>query len=147
MKGRILGLDFGSKTVGVAVSDPLFMTAQSVETITRQQESKQRRTLARIGELIEQYGATQIVLGYPVNMDGTEGERCEKTLAFKESLERRFSLPVVLVNEQLTTVEADAILGDMEVPNKDKKKYIDKIAAAIILQEYLNEKDSSLRSE
>ncbi len=138
MGGRILGLDFGAKTVGVAVSDPLFMTAQSLETITRTSESKQRRTLARIGEIIAEYKVTQIVLGYPVNMDGSEGERCEKTRDFKEALERRFELPVILVNEQLTTVEADEILGNMEVKKQDRKKYIDKIAAAIILQDYLN---------
>ncbi len=120
------------------MSDPLFVTAQSVETITRTSESKLRRTLARIGELIEQFGVSRIVLGYPVNMDGSEGERCEKTREFRDMLERRFGLPVVFVNEQLTTVEADEILGDMEVKKQDRKKYIDKIAAAIILQEYLD---------
>ena len=142
-----MGLDFGSKTVGVAVSDPLFVTAQALETITRPQESKLRRTLARIGEIIEEYHISKIVLGYPVNMDGSEGERCEKTREFMESLKKRFGLPVILVNEQLTTMEADEILGDMEVPQKERKKYIDKIAASIILQDFLNNRDSSLRSE
>lgn len=123
------------------MSDPLFMTAQAVETITRPMESKQRRTLARIGELIGEYGIAEIVLGYPLNMDGSEGERCEKTREFKEALERRFGLPVTLVNEQLTTMEADEILGNMEVKKQDRKKYIDKIAAAIILQDYLNNRE------
>ncbi len=138
MSERILGLDFGSKTVGVAVSDPLFLTAQALETISRNSENKLRRTLARIGEIISEYEVSRIVLGYPINMDGTEGERCSKTREFSETLTHRFGLPVTLVNEQLSTVEADEILGDMEVKKKDRKKYIDKIAAAIILQEYLD---------
>ncbi len=141
MSERILGLDFGSKTVGVAVSDPLFLTAQALETISRKNENKLRRTLARIGEIIIEYEVSQIVLGYPINMDGTEGERCSKTREFSEVLTIRFGLPVTLVNEQLSTVEADEILGDMEVKKRDRKKYIDKIAAAIILQEYLDNRD------
>ncbi len=142
MSGRILGLDFGSKTVGVAVSDPLFLTAQALETISRKNANKLRRTLARIGEIINEYEVDQIVLGYPINMDGTEGERCSITREFGEVLTIRFGLPVTLVNEQLSTVEADEILGEMSVKKGDRKKYIDKIAAAIILQDYLdNRKD------
>ena len=142
MSDRLLGLDFGSKTVGVAVSDPLFITAQPVETITRASASKLRRTLSRIGELILLYDIGEIVLGYPVSMDGTEGERCEATREFKELLEKRFGLPVTLQNEQLSTMEADGILSDMGVRPEDRKQHIDKIAASIILQDYIDEKKS-----
>ena len=85
---RILGLDFGSKTVGVAVSDGLLLTAQGVETIERKDENKLRKTCARIEELIAEYEITEIVLGLPKNMNNTEGERVEKTKAFGEMLER-----------------------------------------------------------
>lgn len=85
---RILGLDYGSKTVGVAVSDPLGLTAQRVETIWRKQENKLRRTLARIEELTAEYGVEKIVVGLPKNMNNTMGERAEKTLEFKEMLEK-----------------------------------------------------------
>mgnify|MGYP000464774092 CR=1 FL=1 len=91
---RILGLDFGSKTVGVAVSDGLLLTAQGVETIERKDENKLRKTCARIEELIAEYEITEIVLGLPKNMNNTEGERVEKTKAFGEMLERRTGLPV-----------------------------------------------------
>ena len=145
MDGRFLGLDFGSKTVGVAVSDPLFMTAQPVETIKRNQANKLRRTLARIGELIEEYDISRIILGYPVNMDDTEGERCSATREFMELLKKRFDIPVTLVNEQLTTIEADQILDEMGVKRGERKEYIDKIAAAIILQDFLNNRIGNCR--
>ena len=104
---RIMGLDFGSRTVGVAVSDPLFLTAQGVEIIRRKSPNKLRQTLARIEELITEYEVDRIVLGYPKNMNNTEGERCEKTQEFRQMLERRIGLPVILWDERLTTVLAD----------------------------------------
>ena len=104
---RILGLDFGSKTVGVAVSDELLITAQGVEIIRRKSQSKLRQTLARIDELVGEYKVEKIVLGYPKNMNNTEGDRCEKTKEFKEMLEKRCGLPVILWDERLTTVAAD----------------------------------------
>ena len=107
---RIMGLDFGSKTVGVAVSDAMLVTAQGVETIPRKSPGKLRQTLARVEELIVEYQVEQIVLGFPKNMNNTEGERCEKTLQFKEMLERRSGLPVVLWDERLTTVAAERTL-------------------------------------
>ena len=107
---RILGLDFGSKTVGVAVSDGLLLTAQGVETIERKDENKLRKTCARIEELIREYEITEIVLGLPKNMNNTEGERVEKTKAFGEMLERRTGLPVHYWDERLTTVAAEQIL-------------------------------------
>lgn len=135
---RILGLDYGSKTVGVAVSDGLGLTAQGVETIFRKQEDKLRQTCARIEALIAEYGAEQIVLGYPKNMNDTIGERARKTEEFRDMLERRTHLPVVLWDERLTTVEAEQILMESGVRREDRKKYIDKIAATIILQDFLD---------
>lgn len=107
---RILGLDYGSKTVGVAVSDPLGLTAQKVETIWRKQENKLRRTLARIEELIAEYEVEKIVLGFPKNMNNTVGERAEKALEFGEMLKKRTGLEVIMWDERLTTVEADRTL-------------------------------------
>ena len=107
---RIMGLDFGSKTVGVAVCDPLGITAQAVETIVRKEENKLRQTYQRIEALIREYEITSIILGYPINMDDTVGERGRKTEEFKAALERRTGLPVILWDERLTTVEADEIL-------------------------------------
>ena len=101
---RIMGLDFGSKTVGVAVSDPLGITAQGIEIVRRTSENKLRKTLARIEELVAEYEVTEIVLGFPKNMNNTIGERAEKSLAFKEMLERRTGLPVVMWDERLTSV-------------------------------------------
>jgi putative Holliday junction resolvase len=133
-----MGLDFGSKTVGVAVSDPLFVTAQSVEIIRRKQENKLRQTLARIEELIEIYQVDRIVIGLPKNMNNTEGERVEKTLAFKAALERRTGLPVVLWDERLSTAASERILMEGGVRREDRKTYIDKLAASLILQGYLD---------
>ncbi|MDY2912566.1 MAG: Holliday junction resolvase RuvX [Agathobacter sp.] len=135
---RILGLDFGSKTVGVAVSDELLITAQGVEIVRRKSPSKLRQTLARIEELIEQYGVEKIVLGYPKNMNNTEGERCEKTKEFKELLERRTGLEVVLWDERLTTVAADRSMMETGIRRENRKEYVDEIAAIFILQGYLD---------
>ena len=107
---RILGLDFGSKTVGVAVSDPLLMTAQSVEIIRRKQENKLRQTLARIEALIEEYQVDRIVLGLPRNMNATEGERAEKTREFAQMIFRRTGIEPVFWDERLTTVAADKLM-------------------------------------
>ena len=135
---RILGLDFGSKTVGVAVSDGLLLTAQGVETIERKDENKLRKTCARIEELIAEYEITEIVLGLPKNMNNTEGERVEKTKAFGEMLERRTGLPVHDWDERLTTVAAEQILMESGVRRENRKAVIDKVAAGLILQGYLD---------
>ncbi len=135
---RIMGLDFGSKTVGVAVSDPTGLIATGLEIVRREREDKLRQTLARIEMLIEEYDVKKIVLGYPKNMNDTLGERVEKTLAFKEMLERRTGLEVELWDERLTTVEADAVMMEAGIRREDRKKYVDKIAAAFILQGYLD---------
>ncbi len=137
---RIMGLDFGSKTVGVAISDPLLLTAQGIEIIRRKDDNKLRQTLARIEELAVQYEVSEIVLGYPKNMNDTEGERVEKTKAFKESLERRSGLPVFLWDERLTTVAADKSMMEMGIRRENRKEFVDEIAAMLILQGYLDHK-------
>ncbi|MCD8022915.1 MAG: Holliday junction resolvase RuvX [Lachnospiraceae bacterium] len=135
---RVMGLDYGSKTVGVAISDPLGLTAQAVETITRTQENKLRRTLARIEELIVQYDVTEIVLGYPKNMNNTVGERAEKSLEFRDMLMRRTGLSVIMWDERLTTVAATRTLMESGVRRENRKDYVDMIAAVYILQGYLD---------
>ena len=135
---RILGLDYGSKTVGVAVSDPLGLTAQRLDTIWRKQENKLRQTLARIKELVDEYQIEQIVLGYPKNMNNTVGERAEKALEFKEMLEKRTGLTVIMWDERLTTVEADRTLMEAGVRRENRKQYLDGLAAVFILQGYLD---------
>lgn len=135
---RILGLDYGSRTVGVAVSDPLGLTAQSVETIWRKQENKLRQTLARIEELVSEYQVETIVLGYPKNMNNTIGERALKSLEFREMLERRTGLPVVMWDERLTTIEANRTLMESGVRRENRKKHLDQLAAIFILQGYLD---------
>ena len=135
---RIIGLDFGSKTTGVAVSDPFGWTAQGVEIIRRKEENKLRKTLARIEELVKEYGATRIVLGLPKNMNNSLGDRAEKSLAFKEMLERRTGLPVVMWDERLTTVAADRTMMEAGIRREHRKEYVDEIAAVFILQNYLD---------
>lgn len=135
---RIMGLDFGSKTVGVSVCDPLGLTAQALETVKRKEENKLRQTCQRIEALIREYEITTIILGYPKNMDDSIGERAKKTVEFKEMLERRTNLPVILWDERLTTIEADEILRESGVPKEERKKVIDQVAASIILQSYLD---------
>ena len=135
---RILGLDFGSKTVGVAVSDELLITAQGLEIVRRKSPSKLRQNLARIEEIIGEYKVDKIVLGYPKNMNNTEGERCEKTREFKEMLERRTGLEVILWDERLSTVSADQSMMEMGIRRENRKEYVDEIAAIFILQGYLD---------
>ena len=138
---RIMGLDFGSKTVGVAVSDPLGITAQGIEIVRRTSENKLRKTLARIEELVTEYEVTEIVLGFPKNMNNTIGERAEKSLAFKEMLERRTGLPVVMWDERLTTVAANRSLIEGGVRRENRKDYVDMLAAVYILQGYLDSRE------
>ena len=135
---RIMGLDFGSKTVGVAVSDSLLITAQGVEIIRREREDKLRRPLARIEQLILEYEAEEIVLGLPKNMNATAGVRAELTEEFREKLERRTGLPVVMWDERLTTVAADKAMIEAGIRREKRKDYVDKIAAVLILQGYLD---------
>ena len=135
---RYMGLDYGDKTVGVAVSDELGITAQPLETITRERWNKLRQTCKRIEEIIVDKKVEVIVVGKPLNMNGTEGERLERTREFIDMLKRRTGLEIVELDERLTTVEADRILDATGVAASARKEYIDKMAAAIILQTYLD---------
>lgn len=138
---RIMGLDFGSKTVGVAISDTLLLTAQGIEIIRRKEENKLRQTLARIEALIVEYEVEEIVLGLPKNMNATEGVRVALTQEFKEKLERRTGLPVILWDERLTTVAADKIMMEAGIRREHRKEHVDRIAAALILQGYLDRRN------
>ena len=135
---RIMGLDYGSKTVGVAVSDELHIIAQGVEIVRRDSEKKIRKTLIRIDELIAEYDVGKIVLGFPKNMNNTLGDRAEKTLEFKKTLERRTGLEVIMWDERLSTVSAHKAMMEAGVRREDRDNYVDSIAAAIILQGYLD---------
>ncbi|MCR4605831.1 MAG: Holliday junction resolvase RuvX [Eubacterium sp.] len=133
----IMGLDFGESTVGVAISDSMLITAQPVETITRKGENKLRRTYARIRELVEEYEVELIVVGDPKNMNGSESERSEKSEEFAEELEKKLEIPVKLWDERLTTKAAEKVLKAAGIKGANKKKYVDKLAASLILQGYL----------
>ena len=137
---RYLGLDFGSKTVGVAISDPLLMSASGLEIIRRDRESKIRGTLSRIDEIIEEYSVDEIVLGLPMNMDDSEGERCRKTREFGDKLEHRTGLKVNYYDERLSSFEAHEILDECGIKSVDHKKLVDEVAAMVILQGFLEEK-------
>jgi putative Holliday junction resolvase len=141
---RIMGLDYGSKTVGVALSDPLRLTAQGLEIIRRDRENKLRRSLARIQELVEEHDVSTIVLGLPRNMNGSIGERAVKSIEFSKLLEKRCGCPVVLWDERLTTVAADRTMMESGVRREDRKDYVDKIAAMLILQGYLDRLNAGL---
>ena len=134
----LMGLDYGAKTVGVAVSDGLGLAAQPLETIWRDSEKKLRKTLQRIETIVAERGITRIVLGHPSHLDGTEGERVAFCTQFKEKLELRTGLPVVWQDEWLTTAEAEERLEERGIPRVERKQYLDKLAAAIILQEYMD---------
>lgn len=138
---RIMGLDYGSVTVGVALSDELQLTAQPIEVIKRKSENKLRQTLARIEELVKEYEVGLIVLGYPKNMNNTVGERGQRTVEFMEKLKARTGLEVVLWDERLTTVSAMQVLKEGRVRRENRKAYVDKIAAVFILQGYLDSRN------
>lgn len=138
---RVMGLDYGSRTVGVAISDELMLTAQAKEIIRRKEENKLRKTFARIEELIQEYGVELIVLGLPLHMDQSESVRSVLSQEFKEKLERRTSIPVIMWDERLTTVEADSIMDEVGIPKANRKEYVDMIAAQIILQDYLDNRE------
>lgn len=135
---RIMGLDYGSKTMGVAVSDPLLVTAQGIEIIHRRQENKLRQTMARIEQLVEEYEVEQIVLGFPKHLNDSIGERAQKSMELKEALERRTGCEVHLWDERLTSVEANRTLMEAGVRRENRGAYVDMLAAVLILQGYLD---------
>ncbi len=135
---RILGLDFGSVTIGVAVSDPLGWTAQGVEIIRRSEENNLKKSIERLKGICEEYNVERIVLGFPKNMDNSEGERAKKTIAFKKRIKKELGLPVVMWDERLSTVAAERSLIEADVSRAKRKDVIDKMAAVYILQGYLD---------
>ncbi|KPV56785.1 Holliday junction resolvase [Paenibacillus sp. A3] len=139
---RLMGLDYGDKTIGVAVSDELGWTAQGLEVIRRTTEE---RDMARLRELIAQYSVTEIVVGLPKNMNNTIGPRGEICIAFSEQLNETLQLPVHLWDERLTTASAQRTLLEADVSRKKRKQVIDKMAAALILQGYMDAQSNSKR--
>ena len=135
---RIIGLDYGAKTVGVAISDEMLLTAQPIETIKRERASKLRQTLARIEALMKEYDVEKVVIGLPKKLNNDEGDRCDRTREFGDMVERRSGLEVIYWDERLTTVAADAVLAEGGVRKESRKAYIDKVAASLILQGYLD---------
>ena len=135
---RIMGLDYGSVTVGVAISDQLMITAQGIETIRRKEENKLRRTLARIQELVIEYDVETIVVGFPKNMNNTIGDRATKSTEFADMVRKRTGINVVMWDERLTTVSAHNAMLEADTSRKKRYDVVDKVAAVIILQNYLD---------
>ncbi|MBR3367995.1 MAG: Holliday junction resolvase RuvX [Lachnospiraceae bacterium] len=142
---KIMGLDYGSRTVGVAVSDALLMTSQPREILRREREHQLRRTLARIAEIVREEDIRLIVLGKPVHMDTSEGVRVGETLRFRDLVTQRTGLPVELSDERLTTVEADEMMDRMGIRRQDRRQYVDMLAASVILQEYMENHRTELQ--
>ena len=135
---RILGLDFGDRTIGVAVSDPFGWTAQGVCVLRRKDENNLKESIEQLAEIIAQYGIERIVLGYPKNMNNTEGPRCEKTRAFQKRITKRFHIPIVLFDERMSTMAAERTLLEANMSRQKRGQVIDKTAAVFILQGYLD---------
>ena len=138
---RILALDYGSKTVGLAITDPLGLIVQPLRTIWREREGKLRKTVEEIVEICKDYQVEELVLGYPCHMDGSEGERVERVLAFQEMLKKKIELPIHLYDERLSTMEAEEILWENGVPKDRQKEVLDQVAAQVILEDYLRNRE------
>ena len=135
-----MGLDVGSKTVGIAISDELGWTAQGLKTL-KIDEERNKFGFDEIGQLIEEYGITDVVIGLPKNMNGSIGPRGEASQRYAEQLEKLFSVSTILWDERLTTMAAERVLLEADVSRKKRKKVIDKMAAMMILQGYLDSKN------
>ena len=132
---RILGIDYGGRRIGVAVSDELGVTAQGVSTIARK---NREADLDAIGDLVRRHGVERIVIGYPLRLDGSEGIQCEKINRFVRRLEMRVSLPITRWDEALSTKEAEELLRQKGVRREKRRDVVDRVAASIILQGYLD---------
>ena len=137
---RVLGLDVGSKTIGIAISDPLGITAQGLDTIRRKNK---RQDFERLGCLIQQYAVAEIVVGYPLRLSGVEGRQSEKMQVFAEELRKKFGLPVHLWDERLTSSQANRILREAELSIKKRGEAVDRLAAVLILQNWMEAKEAS----
>jgi len=138
---RIIGLDYGDKRIGVAVCDELGITTRGIATIARKYW---KRDIEQIAALVKEYAAQMIVVGYPVRLDGTEGIQCEKVNGFADALEAGVCMPVVKWNEALSTKEAEDLLREADANHRKKRAVVDRMAAAIILQDYLDHNPKSL---
>lgn len=134
---RIMGLDLGEKTIGVALSDPFGWTAQGIKVIKRDKNNKERE-IKLLEEIIQSHQVEKIVIGLPLNLNGTTGEQGHRALAYAARLRQLFKLPVDLWDERLSTVAAERVLLEADITRKKRKQVIDKIAAAVILQGYLD---------
>jgi putative Holliday junction resolvase len=132
--GRILAIDYGSRRMGLAVSDPLGITAQGLETLERRNK---RRDFAYLEKVLRKYEVQEIVLGYPLHMSGAAGAQSEKVAAFAEELRQKFNLPVYLWDERLTSAEANRVLREAEVSIQKRARAVDRMAAVLILQSFL----------
>jgi putative Holliday junction resolvase len=133
-QGRILGLDVGSRRIGIAVSDPLGITAQGLETLQRQNKRTDQAALERV---IQEYQVKEIVVGLPLRMSGAEGTQSDKMLVFAEELRKRFRMPVHLWDERLTSAEANRLLRETEISIEKRAKAVDRMAAVLILQGWM----------
>jgi putative pre-16S rRNA nuclease len=139
LTGRVLGLDVGSKTIGLAVSDPLGITAQGLTTIRR----KNKRTdFGHLAAVIQKYAIQEIVVGFPLRMSGMEGTQAEKMRGFADELSKRFQLPVHLWDERLSSAEANRVLRDSEMSIKRRREVVDRLAAVLILQGWMEARKS-----
>ena len=137
---RILALDYGSKTVGLAITDALGYTVLPYRTLWREREGKLRKTVREIAKVVLEENVREVVLGLPLNMDGSRGERAEKAEVFYDLLKKNLSCPVVFFDERLSTIEAKAILDENGVPLYKQKEVLDQVAAEVILEDYLRSK-------
>ena len=132
---RVLGLDVGSKTIGLAVSDPLGITAQGLETIRRRNK---RSDFEQLEQILRQYDVGEIVVGYPLRLSGMEGTQSEKMKRFAEELRARFSIPVHLWDERLTSAQANRVLRESEMSIRRRGEVVDRLAAMLILQSWMD---------
>ena len=142
LRPRVIGLDVGSKTIGIAISDPLGITAQGLETIRRKNK---RLDFEQLGHLLCEYQVTEIVVGYPLRLSGAEGRQSEKTQVFAEALRKKFGLPVHLWDERLTSSQANRVLREAELSIKKRGEAVDRLAAVLILQNWMEARDASPR--
>jgi len=142
LRPRVISLDVGSKTIGIAISDPLGITAQGLETIRRQNK---RLDFERLGHLLRDYQVTEIVVGYPLRLSGAEGRQSEKMQLFAEELRRKFALPVHLCDERLTSSQANRVLREAELSIKKRGEAVDRLAAVLILQSWIDAKDAAAK--
>lgn len=141
LKPRVLGLDVGSKTIGMAVSDPLGITAQGLQTIRRKNKRQDFDQLARA---VRDYQVSEIVVGYPLRLSGIEGTQSRKMQDFAEELRKKFGLPVHLWDERLTSSQANRVLREMELSIKKRGQAVDRMAAVLILQNWMEARGAAL---